>query len=60
MEPIGKFKIDELGRILLPSKLRNLLGWKIGSAIEMHYDGDNKAILQLAEEKSSDVCESEA
>jgi len=48
MEPIYVRTLDELGRIVLPSELRQELGWCDGDAIEIYNDG-NKMILQLQE-----------
>ena len=60
MELIGKFKLDELGRILIPNQLRTLLGWELGDEIEMHYDGGCRAVLQLAKEKGGCGCRDKA
>ncbi|MDQ4108642.1 MAG: AbrB/MazE/SpoVT family DNA-binding domain-containing protein [Actinomycetota bacterium] len=44
-------KIDELGRIVLPSELRRVFGIKEGDELEISVDGE-KVIL----EKRQDVC----
>jgi AbrB family transcriptional regulator, transcriptional pleiotropic regulator of transition state genes len=44
-------KIDELGRIVLPSELRRVFGIHEGDELEISVDGD-KVILQ----KRQDVC----
>ena len=58
MKLIGKFKVDDLGRILLPNQLRTQLGWEIGSEIEMYHDG-SRAILQLENGKDEKICQGE-
>ncbi len=44
-------KIDELGRIVLPSELRRVFGIREGDELEISVDGD-KVILQ----KRQDLC----
>lgn len=44
-------KIDELGRIVLPSELRRVFGIREGDELEISVDGD-RVILQ----KRQDVC----
>ena len=34
-------KLDELGRIVIPSELRNTLGYEEGQALEVYVDGDS-------------------
>jgi len=52
IEHIGKFTIDDFGRLVIPGKLRTLLNWELGSKIDMYYADGNTAILQLAKEES--------
>jgi transcriptional pleiotropic regulator of transition state genes len=44
-------KIDELGRIVLPSELRKILGMKHGDELSISVEGD-----QVILEKRQDVC----
>ena len=56
MKNIGKFTIDDFGRILIPRKLRTMLNWDIGSRINMFYADGNTAVLQLEKEDEHMMC----
>ena len=47
---VRTYKIDELGRILLPKKIRELLDWSIGDSLVLSYVNRNTAILQSIKE----------
>ena len=51
MKPFGSRKIDDLGRIILPSLLRGLLNLKEGDSVAIYYVDNNTAILQVEKEK---------
>jgi len=60
MKTIGVFTIDEMGRIMIPSELRNMLGWEKGSKISMFHADNNTAILQPSKEpaiRTCDICD---
>jgi len=57
MKEIGAFTIDEMGRIVIPSELRNMLGWEKGSELSMYYADNNTAILQPCKKRSGRTCD---
>ena len=48
MELIKTREVDELGRIAIPYKLRDLMGVKPGDKIDICYVDGSTAILQLS------------
>ena len=61
MKELGTFTIDEIGRILIPAQLRNMLGWESGCELAMFYLDDNNAVLRLNTNKATanrlcDIC----
>jgi len=48
MKPMKTCKIDDLGRILIPCELREMLGIESGDKMDMYYVDGNTAILQLS------------
>jgi len=51
MEKYTSRKIDELGRIVLPSQLRKELGWSAGDSVVVYCVDKNTVILQTSEKK---------
>jgi len=52
-------KIDELGRVLLPKKLRETLNWGKGVTLLLCQDGDEVVVQLLAKsttKKAESVC----
>lgn len=43
-------KVDDLGRVVIPSSIRKMLGITEGDLVEIHLDGD-RVILSLPEEE---------
>jgi len=56
MMRIGTTTLDELGRLIFPSEIRNMLNWQIGNKVNIHYVDLNTTILQLAAEPIDDAC----
>ena len=56
MKNLGNFTIDDLGRIIIPSELRSLLGWQTGSQLSMYYTDVGTAILQPAKVENGRIC----
>jgi len=56
MQKVKTCTIDEMGRLLVPKELRDMIGVEDGDKIDMYYVDGNTAILQLS--KCSD-CEDE-
>jgi len=54
---IGTFTIDELGRVCISSELRSMLEWQVGDQLDVHYVDSKTAILQLADEPNSQICD---
>ena len=52
MERLSTRKIDELGRIVLPSELRNEPGWDTGAKVAVYYVNDTTVLLQVPKEQS--------
>jgi len=46
IEKIDTRTLDELGRIVVPSKVRSKFGWGVGDKITMYYAGGNTLMLQ--------------
>jgi len=40
--------IDDMGRLLVPKELRDMMGIEIGDKVDMYYIDGNTAILQLS------------
>lgn len=57
MKNIGTFTIDEMGRILIPSEMRNMMGWEKGSKLAMFYADNQTAILQPCKERGIRTCD---
>jgi len=51
MEKLSSRKIDELGRIVLPSELRKQPGWGTGEKVAVYYVNESTLILQVPENK---------
>jgi len=56
MERICERKVDELGRIVLPSEVRSKLGWGTGDSVSLYYVDDDKLLLQLLERHPGQRC----
>ena len=56
MELLISRKIDELGRITLPSELRNKLGWETGDELALYSVDRNTMLVQLTEKASGPSC----
>lgn len=56
MERLGTRKIDELGRVVLPSELRAKFGWGEKDSLAMYYVDDNTLMIQLAEKYQRQRC----
>lgn len=39
-------KIDKLGRLVIPKETRDMLGWEIGTPIEMYLERDNVILAE--------------
>ena len=57
MKEMGTFTIDDMGRIVIPSELRAMLGWEKGSTLTMFYADNNTAILQPSKKESKRICD---
>ena len=57
MKQIGTTTIDDFGRVLLQSEIRSMLGWQVGSQVDVYYADGNTALLQLAKETRHDLCD---
>ena len=51
-------KIDDLGRVLLPKRLRDELGWEIGDTLSLNPE-NGTMVLSLEEKKNSDCGDEE-
>jgi len=51
MERLSSHKIDELGRIVLPSELRKMRAWDAGKKVSVYYVNDTTVILQVPKEQ---------
>ena len=56
MERICVRKVDELGRIVLPSEVRSKLGWGTGDSVSLYYVESDKLMLQLLERYPGQRC----
>jgi len=52
MERLSSRKIDELGRIVLPSELRKQPAWDTGKKVSVYYVNDTTVILQVPKAQS--------
>jgi len=50
MKKIATRKIDDMGRIILPRTLRDILGLKENDSVAVYYVDNNTAILQVEKE----------
>jgi len=57
MQKVKTCTIDEMGRLLIPKELRDMMGVKAEDKVDMYYVDGNSAILQLS--KCSDCKEEE-
>ena len=48
--------IDELGRILIPSELRQQLGWSITGKVSIYHVDRSTLIFQLSDERAIQIC----
>ena len=55
MERLSTRKVDELGRVVLPSEVRNN-GWGTGSTVSLYHADENTIIMQLSEKYQGPVC----
>ena len=53
MEKLSARKIDELGRIVLPSELRKQPGWDTNAKVNVYYVNKTTVILQVPEGQGS-------
>jgi len=56
MERLGSRKIDELGRVTLPSELRAKFGWGEKDTLAMYYVDSNTLMLQRSEKYPGAKC----
>lgn len=56
MKLIGKRRLDELGRVVLPSGLRSQIYWDANSELEIYLDG--KTVVLKKSEASCIFCKS--
>jgi len=54
MTPQIEQRIDDLGRILLPTELRKYLNWEKGDVLSIHQE-NGSVILKLAEKRYKDA-----
>ena len=56
MKKIATTTIDDLGRLRFPSEIRSMLGWPVGTQVDVYYADGNTAVLQLAKARTGTIC----
>ena len=56
MKSIDTRKIDELGRLVIPKELRNLLGLEVGDMLDIFFSTDNNTLALKRSEANDAMC----
>jgi len=59
MKQLKTCTFDELGRLLIPKELRDMMGVEIGDKIDIYYVDGSTAILQLSKSGDCSDCKDE-